>query len=63
MTLCKQLASAKKDGYDISVYESIDKFETVSRYEITIEKDGIAYDVIKTAKTTWKRKFKELIES
>lgn len=61
MTFCKQLAKATKDGYEIEAYENTDKFESVPYYDITISKDGIVCDVIKTAKTTWKRKFKELI--
>lgn len=63
MTFCKKLAQATKNGYDIEVWENTNKFESMPYYEITIGKNGIAYDVIKTAKTTWKRKFKELTEN
>ena len=60
MTICKLLAEAEKNGKTISVYENVDKFSACPYYEISISKDGIAYEVIKTAKTTWKRKFNEL---
>lgn len=61
MTFCKRIAKAAKNGYEIEAWENVDKYSAIPYYEITIGKDGIAYQVIKTAKTTWKRKFKELI--
>lgn len=60
MTFCKVLAQKKVDDDTITAYELIDKYDAVPRYEIVISKDEIARLVIKTAKTTWKRKFNEL---
>ena len=62
MTICKKLASAEKHGKEIEAWEKHDEYSLSPRYEITISRDGIAEDVIKAAKTTWKRKFVELVE-
>lgn len=62
MTFCKVLAEKRVDDDMVIAYELIDKYDATPRYEIVISKDSIAQLVIKTAKTTWKRKFKELTE-
>lgn len=62
MTFCKVLAEKRVDDDMVIAYELIDKYDAAPRYEIVISKDSIARLVIKTAKTTWKRKFKELTE-
>lgn len=60
MTVCNLLAEKTKDGRKISAWKNYDKFCSVPRFEITISKDGIALETIKTARTTWKKKFNEL---
>lgn len=60
MTISKCLATASKGKDDFTVYESYEKFSAVPHYEIVVSRDGIGYQVIKTAKTTWRKKFKEL---
>lgn len=60
MTVCKVLATAKRDDDTITAYELWDKFSAVPRYEITVSRDGIAMLVQPTAKTTWKKRFKEM---
>lgn len=60
MTICKCLATAKQDDDIITVYELWDKFSAVPRYEITVSRDGIARLIQPTAKTTWKKRFKEM---
>lgn len=60
MTICKMLATAKRDEDTITAYELWDKFSAVPRYEITVSCDGIARLVQPTAKTTWKKRFKEM---
>lgn len=60
MTFCKTLAEVVKDEQTISAVELWDKFDAAPHYEIYLSRNGIVYDVHKTAKTTWKRKFKEL---
>lgn len=60
MTICKMLATAKRDEDTITPYELWDKFSAAPRYEITVSRDGIARLVQPTAKTTWKKRFKEM---
>jgi hypothetical protein len=62
MTVCKLLAEKGKDGKTISAWENLDKYSRVPYYEITVSRDSIAYQVIKTARTTWKKKFKEVCD-
>lgn len=61
MTFYKQLATAKRDDDDITAYEYVEKYESAKRYQIIISRNGIARIVIPTARTTWKRKFNELV--
>lgn len=60
MTFCKLLAEKETNGKTISAWENIDKYSSVPYYEITVSENGNAYEVIKTARTTWKKKFKEI---
>lgn len=60
MTICKLLATARRDEDTISAYELWDMFSAVPRYEITVSRDGIARLIQPTAKTTWKKRFKEM---
>lgn len=62
MTFCKQLKTAAVGKDTVTAWELVDKFCAVPRYEITVSRDGIAHTVEKAAKTTWKRKFRELTE-
>ena len=62
MTFCKVLAEKEKGNDLITAYELWDKGSNRPHYEITVSRESIAYLVIPTAKTTWKRKFKELTE-
>ena len=60
MTFCKCLAKAEKDGKIISAWENTEKFSKYPHYEITVSVNGVVVDVTRTAKTTWKKKFKEI---
>lgn len=62
MTICKVLKTAEKDGVTITAYENYEKFSAVPHYSISLSKDGIGFAEIKTAKTTWRKKFAELAE-
>ena len=62
MTFCKVLANAERDGETVTAYENVDKFSSVKRYEIVVSRGSVAIQVIPTARTTWKRKFNELIK-
>ena len=60
MTFCKQLKSATVGLDTVTAWELQDKFCAVPRYEITVDRDGIVHTVEKAAKTTWKKKFREM---
>jgi len=62
MTFCKQLKTTTVGKDTVTAWKLVDKFCAVPRYEITVSRDGIAHTVEKAAKTTWKRKFRELTE-
>lgn len=62
MTFCKILAETKKGNKAITAYEKTDKYNCLPEYEIVLSKNSIGYLVIKTAKTTWKRKYNELVK-
>ena len=61
MTIVKQLAREDKNGVAVTATENWDKFTTVPYYEISVSKDSMAYIEIKTARTTWRRKFREVV--
>ena len=62
MTISKTLATATKDDKEYIALESYEKFSSVPHYEIVIGRVGspLAEEVIKVARTTWKRKFQEI---
>lgn len=60
MTFCKILAEAQRGPDTVTAYEKTEKFSAGRSYEIIESRAGIAYSVTKTAKTTWKKKFKEI---
>ena len=63
MTFCKILKTAVKDGKTITAEEKTDKYSVLPYYQIVIaDENGLAIDVIKTAKTTWKKQFNKLTE-
>ena len=60
MTICKVLAEKEtRNGRTITVTECADKPYFVPYYEIVESVDGIAINVTRTARTTWKKKFAE----
>ena len=61
MTICKKLAYKEFDnGKSVSVFEMIDKYSSVPRYELTISKNGFEVETIKVSKTTWKKRFDQI---
>lgn len=62
MTFYKILAEGKNGEYDITVYEKHEKFATNPTYEIVVSRNGIAHLAFPTAKTTWKKKFRQFTE-
>jgi len=61
MTIVKQLAHEEKDGRAVTATENWDKFSKVPYYMVTVSKGSMAYIEIKTARTTWRKKFKEVV--
>ena len=62
MIFCKVLVTGKRDDDDITAYEKYEKYSAVPQYSIVVSRDGIARLKFKTAKTTWKKRFKEMCE-
>ena len=62
MTFCKILKSAQVGKDTVEAYECYDKFDLAPYYEIVVSRDGIGYQVEKTARTTWRKKFREMTE-
>jgi len=60
MTVVKQLASDERNGIAVTATENWDKFSSVPYYEISVARGSMAFLVIKTARTTWRRKFREV---
>ena len=64
MTISKTLARGKtRSGRDVIAYEKLEKNARMPKYEIVISENSIAYFCEKTAKTTWKKRFKELTDN
>lgn len=62
MTLCIPMATAAKNGIRVTAWERTEKCSAVPNYEITVSKidDPHPMDEIKTARTTWKKRYKEI---
>ena len=60
MTVCTTLAEKRKGGKVITASKRIDKDSTICEYTITVSENGFSVDVIKTAKSTWKKRFNEM---
>ena len=63
MTFCDRLMSRKKGEKIITAWRLMDKNAQTFRYEITVSVDGIAQEAIKTARTTWRRKFDDVYKA
>ena len=62
MTFCKVLAQGKNRNDDVIVYEKYEKYCSVPYYEIVVAYDGVEKLSERTAKTTWKKRFKEITD-
>lgn len=63
MTFCKILSEMQNGKKTVTAIEEYEKFSSVPRYSVVVSVDGIAVDVIRTAKTTWKKRFREETEA
>lgn len=61
MTFYRTLAETERNGKTVTAYEKTEKFETVPSYEIVVSRDGMGYLTVPTARTTWRKKFRELV--
>ena len=62
MTFYRTLKRENKNGKTVTAYEKTEKFSNVPEYEIVVSENGLGYEVIKAARTTWKNKFKKVLE-
>jgi len=64
MTFAKTLKRETAGGYEITATENYDKFCSVPYYRIEVGKvgDPIVLWTYNTAATTWRRKFKQVVE-
>ena len=61
MTIYRPLKIAVTDkGYCVTAARKQEKFSNVWTYEIHVAKDGIGIEEIRTARTTWQRKYKAI---
>lgn len=60
MTVCKVLAQGKSGADDVIVYQKYEKYDSMPYYEIVIARDGIAHLCERTARTTWKKRFRDI---
>lgn len=67
MTFCKQLAEKEVNGKIVSASMEQEKFCNNWNYLITVRKKDSpivqSCDIYRVAKTTWKKKFKEVCEN
>lgn len=62
MTFYETLKHAETaDGMSVYAVLATEKFETHSTYELHIGREGYDFEVIHTAKTTWRKKFNEIV--
>ncbi len=62
MTICKLLKEAKlANGDTVSAWELTEKYETVPHYEVSVCRNSIELYSVKCAKTTWRKRFKEIV--
>ena len=62
MTFYKTLKETTINEKTITAYERVEKFSSVPEYEIVISRDGIGYETIPVARTTWRKKFTQLVD-
>ena len=62
MTLCTPIATAAQDGIRVTAWERLKKFAALPDYSITVSHidDPHPMEEIKTARTTWKKRYKEI---
>ena len=61
MTFYEQLKQEQRAGKVITAYRCIEKCETVPSYRITVARNGKTEEVYKAARTTWKKKFRGVL--
>ena len=62
MTICTPIATAAKNGIRVTAWERTEKFAALPDYTITVSPidDPHPMEEIKTARTTWKKRYKEI---
>lgn len=61
MTFCEVLArSPLGDGREVIASKEVDAWTGRVSYAVMVCRGSVAYEVIRTARTTWKKKFAEV---
>lgn len=61
MTFYKELKKADADGAIVTAWEVWEKYSTIPHYEVTVVKEQMECERYRTARTTWRRKFNEVV--
>ena len=62
MTLSQTLKQTTANGYDITARIRTDKYSAYAEYSIAISRNDYAVEVIPAARTTWRKKFNQLVK-
>lgn len=62
MTLSQALAQTTVNGYDIDARIRMDKHSLYTEYSVTVSKNDYLIEEISAARTTWRKKFNQLVK-
>ena len=62
MTLSQTLKQTTVNGYDITARMRTDKYSAYAGYSITVSKNDYAVEEIAAARTTWNKRFNQLVK-
>lgn len=62
MTVYKTLKTETRHGVTVTAWEAWDKYDRLPRYEITVARGPICSEAIKAARTTWSKKYNEIVK-
>ena len=63
MTFCKELKREEIGDKVVTAWELTEKYDRFPHYEISVSKDAIGLYRYPCARTTWKKKFSEVVEN
>ena len=62
MTFCKKLKETTINGKTITAMECTEKYAAAPEYMIIKSENGIGLETIKAARTTWRKKYAQLVD-